>query len=222
MAYLTSLFRYRVLAEHGGIWADMDVVALDDDPQIEARPLIASEKRRPFRHAEPTATGESLTQVTNCFMANPEPRTGDLWHRAVDRVAALNPEERTLGKRRPAHALRPDAGGARRGHRHPAAAKRSIPSRGGTCPAISSRSAIRRHRPSCTCTQRSGRGAAWMPKRLPARSLAGRLWRRFGLSGRAERSSCRSRRIIRMPATTTMAAPIQVKESGKSPNSTRP
>ena len=28
MAYLTSLFRYRVLAEQGGIWADMDVVAL--------------------------------------------------------------------------------------------------------------------------------------------------------------------------------------------------
>jgi hypothetical protein len=95
MAYLTSLFRYRVLAEHGGIWADMDVVSLEADPRIEARPLIASEKRRPFRHAEPTATGESLTQVTNCFMANPEPKPGDLWHRAVDRVAALNPEDRS-------------------------------------------------------------------------------------------------------------------------------
>jgi hypothetical protein len=94
MAYLTSLFRYRVLAEQGGIWADLDIVALDPEPKIEARPLIASEKRRPFRHAEPTATGESLTQVTNCFMANPTPRTGDLWHRAVDRVAALNPEDR--------------------------------------------------------------------------------------------------------------------------------
>lgn len=94
MAYLTSLFRYRVLAEQGGVWADMDVVALSDDPRIEARPLVASEKRRPFRHAEPTATGESLTQVTNCFMANPLPRAGDLWHRAVDRVSALNPEER--------------------------------------------------------------------------------------------------------------------------------
>jgi len=95
MAYLTSLFRYRILAERGGIWADLDVVALEADPRIEARPLIASEKRRPFRHAEPTATGESLTQVTNCFMANPEPKPGDLWHRAVDRVAALNPEERS-------------------------------------------------------------------------------------------------------------------------------
>jgi hypothetical protein len=94
MAYLTSLFRYRVLAEQGGIWADLDVVALTDDPKIAARPLIASDKRRPFRHAEPTATGESLTQVTNCFMANPSPRPGDLWHRAVDRVAALNPEDR--------------------------------------------------------------------------------------------------------------------------------
>ena len=95
MAYLTSLFRYRVLAEQGGIWADMDVVALSDDPGLAARPLVASEKRRPFRHAEPTATGESLTQVTNCFMANPAPKPGDLWHRALDRVAALNPEDRT-------------------------------------------------------------------------------------------------------------------------------
>lgn len=95
LSYLTSLFRYRLLAELGGIWADMDVVALSREPRIEARPLIASEKRRPFRHAEPTATGESLTQVTNCFMANPEPKSGDLWHRAVDRVAALNPEERS-------------------------------------------------------------------------------------------------------------------------------
>ncbi len=95
MAYLTSLFRYRVLAEQGGIWADMDVVALTDDPGIAARPLVASEKRRPFRHAEPTATGESLTQVTNCFMANPAPKAGDLWHRALDCVSALNPEDRT-------------------------------------------------------------------------------------------------------------------------------
>lgn len=94
MAYLTSLFRYRVLAEQGGIWADMDLVALEPRPKIETRPLVASEKRRPIRHAEPTATGESLTQVTNCFMANPAPRAGDLWHRATDRVAALNPEDR--------------------------------------------------------------------------------------------------------------------------------
>lgn len=95
MAYLTSLFRYRVLAEQGGIWSDMDVVALTDAPGIAVRPLVASEKRRPFRHAEPTATGESLTQVTNCFMANPQPKAGDLWHRAVDRAVALNPEDRT-------------------------------------------------------------------------------------------------------------------------------
>ena len=95
MAYLTSLFRYRVLAEQGGVWADMDIVALGGDHALAARPLVASEKRRPFRHAAPTATGQSLTQVTNCFMANPAPRPGDLWHRAVDRVAALNPEDRT-------------------------------------------------------------------------------------------------------------------------------
>ena len=95
MAYLTSLFRYRLLAERGGIWCDMDVVALAADPGIEATPLIASEKRRPFRHTEPTATGESLTQVTNCFMANPAPRDDDFWHRATDHVAGLNPEDRT-------------------------------------------------------------------------------------------------------------------------------
>ena len=94
MAYLTSLFRYRVLAERGGIWADMDVVALTADPKLPSRPLVASEKRRPFRHAEPTATHEALTQVTNCFMVNPTPNSGDLWHRATDRVAALNPEDR--------------------------------------------------------------------------------------------------------------------------------
>src|SRR5215212_1328495 len=84
LAYLTSLFRYRVLAEEGGIWSDMDVVALDPEPSIPAASLVASEKRRPFRHVEPTATGESLTQVTNCFMANPSPRGNDLWHRALD------------------------------------------------------------------------------------------------------------------------------------------
>jgi hypothetical protein len=43
MAYLTSLFRYRVLAEQGGIWADMDVVALEDDPA--SRPARSSHPR---------------------------------------------------------------------------------------------------------------------------------------------------------------------------------
>jgi hypothetical protein len=94
-AYISSLFRYRVLARHGGIWADMDVVALADEPAIAASPMVASEKRRPFRHAEPSATGESLTQVTNCLMVNPLPRQGDLWRRAADHVAALAPADRT-------------------------------------------------------------------------------------------------------------------------------
>ncbi len=93
-SYLSSLFRYRVLADLGGLWSDMDVVALTDSPDILSVPLVASEKRRPFRHTEPTATGESLTQVTNCFMANPEPRPGDLWHRAAETVSALNVSER--------------------------------------------------------------------------------------------------------------------------------
>ena len=94
-SYLSSLFRYRALADLGGVWSDMDVVALTDSPDIAAAPLVASEKRRPFRHAEPTATGENLTQVTNCFMANPEPIAGDLWHRAAETVAALGPDERS-------------------------------------------------------------------------------------------------------------------------------
>lgn len=94
MAYLTSLYRYRLMAEQGGIWSDMDVVALGGEPQFRPGPFVASERRRPFRHSEPTATGESLTQVTNCFMANPSPRAGDLWHRAVDAVAILNEEDR--------------------------------------------------------------------------------------------------------------------------------
>jgi hypothetical protein len=97
-AYLSSLFRYRLLAGRGGLWSDMDVVALDPHPDIAARPFVASEKRRPFRHREATATGTALTQVTNCFMANPEPRDGDLWHRATAAVAMLNREDRTWEK----------------------------------------------------------------------------------------------------------------------------
>ena len=95
LAWLTSLFRYLVLARQGGIWSDMDVVALEPDPVLPVQPFVASEKRRPFRHAEPTATGDSLTQVTNCLMANPRPAAGDLWQRAADHVAALDPMART-------------------------------------------------------------------------------------------------------------------------------
>lgn len=95
MDYVSSLFRYRVLADMGGMWADMDVVALMDSPDIEAAPMVASEKRRPFRYVEPSATGETLTQVTNCLMVNPEPASGDLWHRAADRVASLSEADRT-------------------------------------------------------------------------------------------------------------------------------
>ncbi len=58
-------------------------------------PFVASEKRRPLRHGEPTATGESLTQVTNCFMANSKPTPGDLWSRAANAVASLSGDDRT-------------------------------------------------------------------------------------------------------------------------------
>jgi len=94
-AALTSLFRYNVMATHGGVWSDMDIVALTDGPDIPALPLVASAKRRPFRHREASATGEALTQVSNCFMANPQPRDGDLWQRATSSVESIVPQERT-------------------------------------------------------------------------------------------------------------------------------
>lgn len=92
-AALSSLFRYNTLAVKGGIWADMDIVALNK-PVLPSGPFIASEKRRPFRHREPSATGEALTQVTNCFMANPKPADGDLWQRATSAVESVVPSER--------------------------------------------------------------------------------------------------------------------------------
>jgi len=94
MAALSSLIRYKLLAALGGIWSDMDIVVLADHPHLPAGPFVASEKRRPFRHKEASATGDRLTQVTNCFMANPSPRSGDLWHRALDAVAVLPPDDR--------------------------------------------------------------------------------------------------------------------------------
>jgi hypothetical protein len=94
MAALSSLIRYKLLASQGGIWSDMDIVALADAPVLPDGPFVASEKRRPFRHKEASATGHGLTQVTNCFMANPSPRTGDLWHRAHEAVASLPPDDR--------------------------------------------------------------------------------------------------------------------------------
>jgi mannosyltransferase OCH1-like enzyme len=94
MAVLSSLFRYRLLAMKGGIWSDMDVVALAGPEALPIGPFIASEKRRPFRHKEASATGEGLTQVTNCFMGNPRPVAGDLWHRAVKSIEDQRPEHR--------------------------------------------------------------------------------------------------------------------------------
>ena len=93
-AALSSLFRYNVLAVRGGIWADMDIVALSDEPELPAGPFIGSEKRRPFRHREPSATGETLTQITNCFMGNPTPVDGSLWQRASSAVESIVPSER--------------------------------------------------------------------------------------------------------------------------------
>jgi hypothetical protein len=94
MAVLSSLFRYELLARHGGVWSDMDIVALAGPEALPRGAFVASEKRRPFRHREASATGEGLTQVTNCFMGNPSPRAGDIWHRAVAAIKAQGPEHR--------------------------------------------------------------------------------------------------------------------------------
>jgi Glycosyltransferase sugar-binding region containing DXD motif len=94
IAVLSNQFRYNLLATLGGIWSDMDVVALAGPEALPRGAFVASEKRRPFRHKEASATGEGLTQVTNCFMGNPSPRNGDLWHQAASAVHNQNPEER--------------------------------------------------------------------------------------------------------------------------------
>ena len=57
---------------------------------------------------------------------------------------------------------------------------------------------------------------------FPPSSLAGSLWDRFGLSAPVETVQLPVPQDHEMPAAITIAAPIQVKTSGKSPNSTRP
>jgi hypothetical protein len=85
LPYLSSLLRYRALADIGGMWADMDMVALSDSPDIKAAPLIASEYRR-------GAGEDGRTQLSTCLMVNPEPERGDLWSRASEAAAALGPD----------------------------------------------------------------------------------------------------------------------------------
>jgi hypothetical protein len=85
LPYLSSLLRYRALADIGGMWADMDVVALSDSPDIMAAPLIASEYQR--------GVGEDgQKRLSTCMMVNPEPEPGDLWSRAAAEAAALRPD----------------------------------------------------------------------------------------------------------------------------------
>jgi hypothetical protein len=84
LPYLSSLLRYRALADIGGMWADMDVAALSDSPDIMAAPLIASEYRR--------GLGDAAAQLSTCLMVNPEPEPGDLWSRAAAEAAALGPD----------------------------------------------------------------------------------------------------------------------------------
>jgi hypothetical protein len=85
LLHLSSLLRYRALADIGGMWADMDLIALSDSPDIMAAPLIASEFRR-------GAGGNGQTQLSTSLMVSPEPEPGDLWSRAAAEAAALGPE----------------------------------------------------------------------------------------------------------------------------------
>ena len=85
LPYLSSLLRYRALADIGGMWADMDMVALSDSPDIKAAPLIASEYLR-------DAGGSGKTRLSTCLMVNPEPERGNLWSRAAEAAAALSPD----------------------------------------------------------------------------------------------------------------------------------
>ena len=85
LPYLSSLLRYRALADIGGMWADMDMVALSDSPDIASAPLIASEYVR-------DAPGSGKTRLSACLMVNPEPEPGDLFSRAAEAAAALSPD----------------------------------------------------------------------------------------------------------------------------------
>jgi hypothetical protein len=98
LPYLSSLLRYRALADIGGMWADMDMVALSDSPDIKAAPLIASEYRR--------GLGNAAAQLSTCLIVNPEPEPGDLWSRASAAAAALATDKWDWGNAGPELMLR--------------------------------------------------------------------------------------------------------------------
>lgn len=89
LAGFTDMFRYRLLSLHGGVWADVDVVALTGDSDLPLAPAISTERRRPLRHRFVSATGDSTTQVNNCFIVIPSPIEGDLMTRAWQAASAM-------------------------------------------------------------------------------------------------------------------------------------
>jgi hypothetical protein len=89
LAGFTDMFRYRLLSLHGGVWADVDVVALTGDPDLPAAPAISTERRRPLRHRFTSATADSTTQVNNCFIVSPIPRSDGLMALAWQSASAL-------------------------------------------------------------------------------------------------------------------------------------
>jgi hypothetical protein len=89
LAGFTDMFRYRLLSLHGGVWADVDIVALTGKPDLPVATAISTERRRPLRHRFVSATRDSTTQVNNCFIINPIPSSDGLIAKAWQAASAL-------------------------------------------------------------------------------------------------------------------------------------
>jgi hypothetical protein len=89
LAGFTDMFRYRLLSVHGGVWADVDIVALTSSPGLPDAPAISTERRRPLRHRFVSATGNSTTQVNNCFIVSPVPSSDGLMAKAWQEASGL-------------------------------------------------------------------------------------------------------------------------------------
>jgi hypothetical protein len=97
LAGFTDMFRYRLLSLHGGVWADVDIIALTGDPDLPVAPAIGTERRRPLRHRFVSATGDSTTQLNNCFIVSPVPSNDGLMAKAWRLASALPGKDITWG-----------------------------------------------------------------------------------------------------------------------------
>jgi hypothetical protein len=71
-APFADLFRYAVLSQKGGLYADTDVICLTPSAKLPAQPFLVSE-RKPGADTQGLTTG-----VNNNVMYNPIPRAGDI------------------------------------------------------------------------------------------------------------------------------------------------